>query len=116
MNDTDQVKKIRDKLIRLLARVQDAGQKWSYDEDGCLMVDTVRNALIADFLIGNGVGFCNQNNVGCKTATITKQWVHEGVSTGNNVLAYSRCPMCGGSVDGYVNYRYCPHCGEKLGK
>lgn len=116
MNDTYQVKKIRDKLIRLLAGVQDAGQKWSQDEDGCQKVDDVRNALVADFLIGNGVGFATENNVGCKTATRTKQWVHESVSTGNIVLAYSRCPMCGGSVEGYVNYRYCPYCGDMLGK
>ena len=109
-------KKSRDNMIRLLAKVQDAGQKWRRDDDGCLGVDTVRNANVVDFLIQNGVVFATDNNVCIKTDAITKQWIHESIRIGGEVLAYSRCPVCGGSVDGFVNYRHCPHCGEKMGK
>lgn len=64
MMETDM--KTRHKLIRLLNKVQDNGETWRYDEDGCALCEIVRNAKIVDLLIENGVGFVTDNNVGSK--------------------------------------------------
>lgn len=56
----------RHKLIRLLGKVQDNGETWRVDEDGCNLCEIVRNAKVVDFLIENGVGFVTDNNVGSK--------------------------------------------------
>jgi hypothetical protein len=106
--------KTRDKLIKILNQVQDCGEKWSVEGNGCNHVDSVRNAQVVDFLIENGVGFVTEKNVGCKTERLT--WSHESIETAGCTISYSRCPVCGGSVDGFVNYRHCPCCGNKVGK
>ena len=31
-------------------------------------------------------------------------------------LGQSNCSICGGYMDGYVHYPYCPYCGAKLGE
>lgn len=59
------------------------------------------------------VVFMTENDGGCKTGRLAG-WLHESTSTGNLTANYSRCPICRGCVDGFVNYRYCPNCGEKL--
>ncbi len=104
-------KKTRDKLIRILAMVQDAGQKWAREGNGCLRCAPIKNAEIADFLIEHGVGIASDNNVGSKTAEVSRMWLHESDRHGNR---WSRCSICCGCVDGYVNHRYCPHCGNEM--
>lgn len=37
-------------------------------------------------------------------------WYHVRDWYGN---AYSRCSGCGGTLDGYVRYKYCPYCGAR---
>jgi hypothetical protein len=64
MMETDM--KTRHKLIRLLGKVQDNGETWRVDEDGCNLCEIVRNAKVVDFLIENGVGFVTDNNDGSK--------------------------------------------------
>lgn len=60
--------------------------------------------------------FVTDNNVGSITVEIGRQWLHETITTAGVTMGYSRCPKCSGCVDGYVNYRYCPHCGWAMKK
>ncbi len=55
-------------------------------------------------------------NADKKTETFTAQWSHEADCVGSQIIRYSRCTMCKGCVDGFVNYRYCPNCGAKIKK
>lgn len=56
----------------------------------------------------------SDNNVGYKTETISRMWIHESIRTCGVTQAYSRCSVCRGTVDGYVNHRHCPHCGVRM--
>lgn len=58
--------KTRHKLISLLSKVQDNGEVWYVESNGCNRVDIVRNAAVVDFLMENGVGFVTDNSVGHK--------------------------------------------------
>lgn len=58
--------KTRNKLMRLLSKVQDNGEVWYVEPNGCNRVDIVRNAAVVDFLMENGVGFVTDNNDGSK--------------------------------------------------
>ncbi len=58
--------KTRHKLISLLSKVQDNGEVWYVEDNGCNRVDIVRNAVVIDFLIANGVGFVTDINDGHK--------------------------------------------------
>lgn len=39
------------------------------------------------------------------------EWVQSKSKFG---FGQSNCSQCGGYVDGYTSYRYCPHCGMKI--
>lgn len=39
------------------------------------------------------------------------EWVQSKSKFG---FGQSNCSQCGGYVDGYTSYRYCPHCGTKI--
>lgn len=58
--------KTRHKLISLLSKVQDNGEVWYVESNGCNRVEIVRNAAVCDFLIENGVGFVTDINFGSK--------------------------------------------------
>lgn len=84
------------RLITLISAMQDKGEKVTQDLTS-VTVETVKNADLAYYLAQHGV-------------TFKCMWSHEE-SLGQK---YSRCLCCGGTLDGYVNYLYCPHCGERM--
>lgn len=71
MTETDQnakakSMKTRNKMMRLLSKVQDNGEAWYVESNGCNRVDIVKNSAVVDFLMKNGVGFVTDNNTGSK--------------------------------------------------
>lgn len=65
-NEKAKSMKTRNKLMRLLRKVQDNGEIWYVESNGCNRVDIVRNATVVAFLMENGVGFATDNNDGNK--------------------------------------------------
>lgn len=71
MTETDQnakakSMKTRNKMMRLLSKVQDNGEVWYVESNGCNRVDIVKNSAVVDFLMKNGVCFVTDNNAGSK--------------------------------------------------